>query len=171
MLIADKNRVDLPEVDGLAVLADVGARTRIVVLSGVDDASVITRAVLAGALGYLVYGQFEPSELAGIVRRAAAGQPYLTATATAALVDGLRRAASGPVPPLFDALTTREREVVELVARGLTNSDIAYQLAVSVKTVKNHLHHIFERLGVTDRKAAAQLWHGHFTAPVGDYPG
>jgi DNA-binding NarL/FixJ family response regulator len=160
--------VDLPEVDGVTVLIDAGERTRLVVLSGVDDAAVITRAVLAGALGYLVYGQFEPAELAGIVRRAAAGQPYLTTTATAALMDRLRGTAL-PLPGGgVDGLTAREREVVELVARGLSNSDIADELSVSVKTVKNHLHHIFERLGVTDRKAAARIWHGHFST-VGGY--
>ena len=145
----------LPGLDARAIPAQIAEAAGVVMVSAADDRAAIARAVGAGALSYLVHGQFDLGELAGIVRLAAAGQPYLTPSASAAVVEYFRRDA-GLAP--YGGLTAREREVMDLVAQGLSNQDVADQLAVSIKTVKNHLHRVFRQLNVTDRRSASDVW-------------
>ena len=147
----------LPGLDGQRGPARVTEAAGVVMISAVEDRDTIARAVGAGVLSYLVHGQFDLTELAGIVRRAATGQLYLTASASAAVMEFVRRDAGlGP----HGGFTAREREVMDLVAQGLSNQDVAEKLAVSIKTVKNHLHRVFRQLRVTDRRSARDVWFG-----------
>lgn len=139
---------------GLTVPDELVKVSRVVVITEVDEFAAIARVMAAGALSYLVYGQFEPSVLPAVVRQAAAGRPCLTAEAASAVVNWVRR----DVHAGRDGLTAREREVMDLLAEGLSNQDIAERLTVSVKTVKNHLHRAFRQLHVADRGAARALW-------------
>ena len=118
---------------------------RVLVLTTYDDDADIVHAVEAGATGYLLK-DVPREDLFAAVRAAARGETVLAPTVAAKLMRGLRQDA--------EALTDRERDVLRLVAKGLTNRAIARALHVSEATVKSHLVHAYGKLGVDDRTAA-----------------
>jgi DNA-binding NarL/FixJ family response regulator len=144
--------IEMPGVDGVEATRRIGSaapRTAVVILTTFADRARITRALDAGAAGYLLKDA-EPSELIDGIRAAAAGSTPVSprvATRLATPVDD-------PVP---SSLTPREREVLALVAEGLANKQIARRLGIAEKTVKAHLTRVFAALDVTDRTQAA-LW-------------
>ncbi|HET8615215.1 MAG TPA: response regulator transcription factor [Actinomycetales bacterium] len=159
--------VRMPGGDGLDVLPEVAAQTRVLMLTQTDDDDTIVDALRRGAVGYLVYGQFDPTSLAVAVLGAARGEAALSPVAGRAVQRSLMRPV--PVEPLADdparhvpwaQLSEREVEVMTLVAAGLTNTEIATRLFLSVKTVKNHLNRIFPKLMVTTRSQAIARWVG-----------
>ena len=141
--------LQMPEMDGATATAEIAARfpgTRVLVLTTYDADADILRAVEAGATGYLL--KDTPRErLFPAIRAAARGETVLAPTVATRLVSRMRR-------PAEEALTAREIEVLELVARGSSNADIAAALFISEATVKTHLLHTFAKLGVDDRTAA-----------------
>ena len=141
--------LQMPEMDGATATAEITARfpaTRVLVLTTYDTDADILRAVEAGATGYLL--KDTPRErLFPAIRAAARGETVLAPTVATRLVSRMRR-------PAQEALTSREVEVLELVARGSSNADIAAALFISEATVKTHLLHTFAKLGVDDRTAA-----------------
>jgi DNA-binding NarL/FixJ family response regulator len=139
----------MPGGDGVSATESMLSKVpgvRIVVLTTYEADRDILRAIEAGASGYLLKDT-SPSELAGAVRAAARGETVLAPSVASTLVRQVRK----PAPP---ALSARESEVLRLVARGLTNADIAKQLYISEATVKTHLLRVFNKLDVTDRTAA-----------------
>jgi len=144
----------MPVMDGIEatrriVSAHDGA-VSVVVLTSFADREQVIEALDAGASGYLLKDA-EPEELVRGIRAAARGEAPLAPRAAREVL----AARSAPRP---DAeLSTREREVLVLVARGLPNKRIARELEISEKTVKAHLTSVFQRIGVTDRTQAA-LW-------------
>jgi DNA-binding NarL/FixJ family response regulator len=141
--------LQMPGMDGATATAGITARfpaTRVLVLTTYDTDADILRAVEAGATGYLL--KDTPRErLFPAIRSAARGETVLAPTVATRLVRRMRRPAS-------EALTSREVEVLELVARGASNADIAAALFISEATVKTHLLHAYAKLGVDDRTAA-----------------
>lgn len=139
----------MPEVDGVTAISEL-VRTdphiRVLVLTTYDTDDLIVGAVEAGAVGYLLKDT-DPATLRDAVRRAARGETVLSPPVAARLVGQLRR-------PDATSLTARELEILGLVAEGFTNADIAAQLHVGRATVKTHLAHVFDKLGVSDRTAA-----------------
>jgi DNA-binding NarL/FixJ family response regulator len=135
-------------VDGAAttaVLRSLPEPPRVLVLTTYDTEADILAAIDAGAAGYLLKDA-PPDELFRAVRGTARGETVLAPAVAATLV---RRASSpGPV------LTEREVEILELLARGLANKEMAKQLLVSEATVKSHLSHIYTKLGVETRAGA-----------------
>jgi len=118
----------------------------VLVLTTYDTDADILRAVEAGATGYLL--KDAPRErLFPAIRSAARGETVLAPTVATRLVNRMR-------VPAEEALTSREIEVLELVARGSSNAEAAASLFISEATVKTHLLHIFGKLGVDDRTAA-----------------
>ena len=105
---------------------------------------MISAAVQAGALGYLVHGNFSEDELLSAVRMAARGFGTFSAQAVAALSRPVATAASRAAAY---GLSEREADVMELVAQGAANTAVARELFISEKTVKNHINHIFAKLG------------------------
>lgn len=133
-------------VDATARIVAAHPRVRVLVLTTYDTETDVLRAVEAGASGYLLKDTPAP-ELRRAVRATAEGQTVLAPAVAARLVRQTRQA---PV----EALSARELEVLDLVARGATNRDIGRALHVSEATVKSHLVHAFTKLGVNDRTAA-----------------
>jgi two-component system, NarL family, nitrate/nitrite response regulator NarL len=140
----------LPVLDGIAVVRAVvrdGLATRVVILSAYDDAELVWAALEAGAAGYLTKDA-RREEITDGVMAAARGETVLAPSLAGALAGEVRRRAGTPV------LTSREREALDGLARGLSAPAIARELVLSTATVKTHLQHLYEKLGVSDRAAA-----------------
>jgi DNA-binding NarL/FixJ family response regulator len=139
----------MPGMDGVAAItrmAELGVDARVLVLTTYDTESHVLPAIEAGATGYLL--KDAPSDdLLHAVRAAARGETVLAPSVAAHVVGRIRRPAEEPLSP-------REVEVLELVAQGSTNRQIAAALFISEATVKTHLLHIYDKLGVNDRAAA-----------------
>jgi DNA-binding NarL/FixJ family response regulator len=142
----------MPEGDGLEALRRIrtGQGTpRVVVLTSFPADDRVVAAMRAGAAGYLLKDA-QPAELLAAIRSAHSGGSPMHPEAAARLVGELRRP-----PDAAAELTAREREVLELVARGMPNKAIALRLSLSEKTVKAHVSAILRKLDVTDRTQAA----------------
>ena len=143
----------MPGVDGASATASIvaaGQGTRVLVLTTYETDDHILAAIEAGASGYLLKAAPQAEILAGI-RAVAAGETVLAPSIAAKLVSRVRADAASVAPP---ALSPREREVLTLVAAGRSNPEIARDLYIGEATVKTHLLHAFEKLGVNDRTRA-----------------
>ena len=149
--------IRMPGMDGLEatrrITADAAlSGTRVVVLTTFETDETVFEALRAGASGFLLK-DVRPAELLDALRLVAAGEALLSPGATRRLIEAYVRvpamgaAASGAV----DVLTGREREVLGLVAMGLSNGEIAERLVVSGATVKTHMTHLLRKLGARDR--------------------
>ena len=143
----------LPGLDGVGVLRELrdrGGRVRSLVLTSAADHALVALAMQAGAAGFL-YKDVDPDALVRAVRSVHDGHTLLGPEAAGLLVSGGRAAAVSGI----DALTSREREVLALLADGRSNREIARLLRVSEKTVKTHVSSVLAKLGVADRPQAA----------------
>jgi DNA-binding NarL/FixJ family response regulator len=139
----------MPGVDGVSairMLAERGSPAHILVLTTFDLDSYVLPAIEAGATGYLLKDA-PRDELLRAARAAANGESVLSPSVASRLVDQVRN-------PQRDELSPRELEILRLVASGTTNREIAKTLFISEATVKTHLLHLYEKLGVRDRAAA-----------------
>ena len=155
--------VRMPVMDGVAAAGPLSERSKVLMLSYSEDEHLVTGAIRNGAVGYLVHGRFDPDELEARIRAVARGEMVLSPSVTPAVFDALRRApgpANDEAEEGLGALTAREREVLNLLARGLSNREIAEQLVITNKTVKNHLSRIYEKIGAHSRSEAIALWLG-----------
>jgi DNA-binding NarL/FixJ family response regulator len=145
--------LSMPNLDGIAatrVITNDHEEVRVLVLTSHSDRDRILDAFDAGATGYFLKDA-DPEDLAKAVRSAARGETPVDPRAASVLL--ARREAARPATDLTD----REMDVLVLVAEGLPNKLIARKLGISEKTVKTHLTHVFQRIGVSDRTQAA-LW-------------
>jgi NarL family two-component system response regulator LiaR len=141
---------------GIAATRDIRAAsptTQVVLLTSFDDAQQIVAAVQAGALSCLLK-DVDADSLADAVRKAAHGEAVLHPRVAGHLMDALRRGAL-PATQVLESLSQREREVLGLIADGLSNQQIAEQLGIGEKTVKTHVSNVLAKLGVADRTQAA----------------
>ncbi len=139
----------MPDTDGVEATKAIRERcpgVAVLVLTTFDTDEAIVQAVDAGASGYMLKDA-PTHELVDAVRRAAAGETVLAAPISQRILERMRATTS-------TALTTREIEVLREVARGNTNASIAESLHIGQATVKTHLLHIYDKLGVSDRAAA-----------------
>lgn len=146
--------LSMPVLDGVQATRSIRSlhpECRVVVLTSFGEHSRIVDALDAGADGYLLK-HADPQEIFAAIRAAAAGGAPLDPQVARTLLS-----ARSAAPAAGEQLTAREREVLELVASGLANKQIARKLGISERTVKAHLTNIFQRIGVTDRTQAA-LW-------------
>jgi DNA-binding NarL/FixJ family response regulator len=144
----------MPKVDGVEAMQRLrrrGSASRVIVLTSFADDERRLPAIQAGAAGYLLKN-VQPKELVRAVRAAHDGEVLLDPGVAARLVDAI---AQRPGEEPAGQLTQREREVLELIGRGLSNKRIALELGVSEKTVKTHVGHVLAKLGVADRTQAA----------------
>lgn len=150
--------VRMPGTDGITAAAALAPGCRVLMLTFDDDEETVATALRAGATGFLVHGQQAAEHLGEAVRRVHRGEAVLGAAATTVVMSALRAApASDDLARRFD-LTRREAEVIALLAKGLANGEIAQSLFVTRKTVKNHLHNAYAKLGVGSRAEAIALW-------------
>jgi DNA-binding NarL/FixJ family response regulator len=155
--------VRMPVMDGVAAAKPLSEHSKVLMLSYSEEEPLVTGAIANGASGYLVHGRFEPEELEMRIKAIARGEMVLSPAVTPAVFDALRRA-PGPANDEREeglgSLTAREREVLNLLARGHSNREIAEELVITNKTVKNHLSRIYEKIGVHSRAEAIALWLG-----------
>ncbi len=146
----------MPRLDGVEAMRALRSRVpraRVVVLTSFLDDERLLPAIQAGAAGYMLKNA-EPAELARAIRAAVDGETLIDPAVAARLVHAI---ADRPHLPEPDALTRREREVLELITRGRSNKRIALELGIAEKTVKTHVGHLLAKLGVADRTQAALL--------------
>jgi DNA-binding NarL/FixJ family response regulator len=151
--------IRMPNLDGLQAtkqLMAAGSASRVVILTTFDLDEYVYQALTAGASGFLLKNA-PPEQLIGAVRVVAAGDALLAPSITRRVIQQFARL---PPPGGTDALaglTERERQVLQLVARGLSNAEIAAELFVSDATVKSHVAHLLSKLGLRDRVQAVVL--------------
>ena len=155
--------VRMPVMSGVEAAGPLAARAKVLMLSYSEEEELVTGALRNGAAGYLVHGRFEPDDLAERIRAVARGEMVLSPAVTPAVFEALRRA-PGPENDAQEtglgSLTAREREILNHLARGRSNREIAEELFITPKTVKNHLSRSYEKLGVHSRGEAIALWLG-----------
>ncbi len=153
--------IRMPSMDGLEatrrVMAGPSPQPRVVILTTFDLDEYVFEALQAGASGFLLKDT-PPEHLAAGIRTVAAGESLLAPSVTMRLVESFVRANErAPRPPELDELTPRELEILGLIARGLSNAEIAEQLVVSATTVKTHVARVLAKLGLRDRVQAVVL--------------
>jgi DNA-binding NarL/FixJ family response regulator len=142
--------ISMPGLNGLEVAAQVGQkhrRTRCIILSMHVDDEYIRRALAAGAAGYLLKNS-DRQELQMAVRAAARGETWLTPEVSTRVAAAWTRGEAPRAEGSFELLTPRQREVLQLIAEGLSTKEIAGRLDLSVKTVETHRTELMERLGI-----------------------
>jgi len=150
--------VRMPDLDGIGAtgeLARVAPTVRVLILTTFEQDDYVFGALRAGASGFLLK-RARPEELIAAVHTIAAGEALLSPSVTRLVID---RMAQQPTPELADqvrlaALTAREREVLALIARGLSNREIAAALAVEESTIRTHVKRLLMKLGLRDRVQA-----------------
>lgn len=150
--------IRMPGMDGVETtqrIVDKYPKTKVIALTTFDDDDAVVSALQAGALGYLLKDASK-DELFAAIQIVNQGEYYLPPRITAKVVNALNRIRKNRqnIMDSFHLLSRREMEVLELLGSGLSNAEIASQLVITIGTVKNHVTHIFEKLGVNDRMQA-----------------
>jgi DNA-binding NarL/FixJ family response regulator len=154
VVVMDLHMPRLNGIDATRRVLEVAPSTGVLVLTMLEGDESVFAAMRAGARGYVLKGA-DRGEIERALRAVASGQVVFSAGVAARVLAWFRTggAARESLAP-FPELTEREREVLTLVARGLTNTEIASRLVVSGKTVRNHVSNVFAKLHVTDRASA-----------------
>lgn len=147
--------VRMPEMDGIEATRRIGAdpgtaSSRVLILTTFDLDEYVYAALRAGASGFLVKDSSAADLLHGI-RLVAAGEALLAPRVTRRLISAFTGRGPATAPRGLDGITVREREVLELIARGLSNAEIAERLYLGVGTVKTHIGRLLSKLGARDR--------------------
>jgi DNA-binding NarL/FixJ family response regulator len=143
----------MPEKDGLGVLEEVNfdsLPTRVIVLTAAEDDRDVVRVMRLGARG-VVLKQSASDLLLKSIRKVSDGEIWLDNRMTAEVIDAFKKSSESGQRREKPLLSDREKEIVQLVAQGFRNREIGEKLFISEQTVKNHLHNIFDKLGVSDR--------------------
>jgi DNA-binding NarL/FixJ family response regulator len=152
--------IRMPELDGIAATREITARhpARVLVLTTYDLDEYVYDALQAGASGFLLKDT-PPAQLVDGIRAVAGGEALLAPTITRRLIEEFARlgATRRARPPELDELTPRELEVLRLLARGMSNAEIAATLVLGDTTVKTHVTHVLGKLGLRDRVQAVVL--------------
>jgi len=156
--------IRMPVLDGIAaterlIVRDVA--TRVLLLTTFDDNDSLFRGLRAGTSGFLLKSS-PPEELVRAIRTIAAGDALLSPAVTRRVIGEFARTRMGHAPPrALGELTPREREVLELLARGLSNAEIAARLVISDETVKTHVARVLMKLSLRDRVQAVVFAYEH----------
>ncbi len=152
--------VAMPGIDGIEAtrrILHLNPNLGIIIVTMVEDTDSVFAAMRAGARGYVLKGAHH-DEMLRAIRAVATGQAVFGSAIASRMMNYFQSldASSSSAPPslAFPELTHREREVLELIARGINNAEIAEQLSISLKTVSNHITSIFSKLQIADRAQA-----------------
>jgi DNA-binding NarL/FixJ family response regulator len=153
--------IRMPELDGLEatrriIAADPAAR--ILILTTFDLDEYVYEALRAGASGFVLKDD-PPEQLLAAIRTVAAGDALLSPAVTRRVIEQFTRVGRPVPPPALEELTERELDVLRLVARGLSNAEIGRELFIGETTVKTHVTHILQKLGLRDRVQAVVFVH------------
>jgi DNA-binding NarL/FixJ family response regulator len=151
--------IRMPNLDGLQASKQIMAtvsRSRVLILTTFDLDEYVYQALAAGASGFLLKNA-PPEQLIDAVRVVAAGDALLSPSNTRRVIEQFTRLPPPGGTDVLEGLTDREREVLKLVARGMSNAEIAAQLFVSDATVKSHVAHLLAKLQLRDRVQAVVL--------------
>jgi DNA-binding NarL/FixJ family response regulator len=164
----------MPRLDGIEATRRLAAShpgVGVVALTTYADDETVVQALQAGARGYLTKDA-GAEQIRSAVERVAAGEAAIDPAVQQQLITAVRRGEAPPCPDgdeLPDGLTPREAEVLELIAAGLSNGEIADRLVVSGATVKSHVNHLFAKIGARDRaQAVAYAYQHELVAPTDD---
>jgi DNA-binding NarL/FixJ family response regulator len=157
ILLLDLKMPQMDGLDALQVLQQSNSRTKVIVLTASEDKNEFVQAMKLGCSG-IVLKQTAPELIVKSIRKVNGGEIWLDSHTTAAVMrqfaspnDVSGPATGGTKPRERSPLSQREREIVQLVAQGFKNKEMAEKMFISEQTVKNHLHNIFDKLGVSDR--------------------
>ncbi len=151
--------IRMPELDGLEATRRIlaaDASARVLVLTTFDLDEYVYEALRIGASGFVLKDD-PPEQLIAAVRTVAAGDALLSPAVTRRVIRRFTRTPRSDPPKGFDELTDRERDIFRLIAEGLSNPEIAQRLYIGETTVKTHVTHVFQKLGVRDRVQAVVL--------------
>lgn len=149
--------VRLPDGNGIELckqLKAINPDVRVIILTSAEDDEIVLGAVLSGASGYLIK-DIKNMELLAAIRRVASGENLLDANAVSTLTSRLR-SINNPASEIYE-LTEQEQRVLEFIGKGLTNREIAQQMFLAEKTVKNYVSTLLRKLGLERRTQAAAL--------------
>lgn len=169
--ILDARLADGNGVDVCRDIRSADPSIRALILTSYEDDEALIAAIMAGAAGY-VLKQIRCDDLVAAVRWVAAGRSLLDPIVTQTVMEHIRNPRH--VPEQLEVLTEQERNILALVADGLTNRQIAAQMSLAEKTVKNYVSHLLSKLGLERRTQAAILavrLRNEPTGPVGSQPG
>jgi DNA-binding NarL/FixJ family response regulator len=162
--------VRLPDGSGIEACREIRAarsETRVVMLTSYPDEEAVLSAIIAGASGYLLK-QIRGRELVSALEAVGRGESLLDSAVTEKVLERVRRVASGTATDELAELTSQERKILLLVADGKTNKEIAAEVFLSDKTVKNYVSSILSKLNLQRRAQAAAFVAKHHLVPPGD---
>ena len=151
--------IRMPELDGLEATRRILAadeQARILILTTFDLDEYVYESLRAGASGFVLKDD-PPEQLLAAIRTVAAGEALLSPAVTRRVIERFTRIPDPAPPPGLEELTERELDVFRLVARGLSNAEIGQELYISETTVKTHITHVLQKLGLRDRVQAVVL--------------
>lgn len=142
--------VRMPEMDGIEATRRIGMASRVLIVTMFDLDAYVYDALRAGASGFLLKDT-PPADLLAGIRVVAQGEALLAPTVTRRLIEEFARTPATPAIRGLDGVTEREREVLTLIARGLSNAEISVHLQLSLATVKTHISRLLAKLEARDR--------------------
>lgn len=153
----------MPDMNGVEAITQIfksNPRARILVLTSMEDEEHVTAAIQAGALGY--FPKTAPRQyLLEAIRKVADGVPYMPVGITMKLFEGLRKTKTMPQGDPQITITSRQREIMMLLAEGKTDEEMANILSLQESTVRAHIHQIGQRLGTENRSQIVAYVHNH----------
>ncbi len=153
VILMDLHMPDVNGIEATRTIMHTSPQTRILVLTMFEDDDSVFAALRAGARGYLLKGA-DKAEIVRAIQAVSRGEAIFGPTIAQRLMAFFAADLQSALPPPLPELTDREREILTLIAQGSSNTAIADQLVVSLKTVRNHVSNIFSKLQVVDRQAA-----------------
>jgi DNA-binding NarL/FixJ family response regulator len=151
--------IRMPELDGLSAakqILEADDEARVLILTTFDHDEYVYEALRIGASGFVLKDD-PPEQLIGAIRTIAQGDALLSPSITKRVIEQFGRVPRPDPPSELSELTSREREILKLIAQGLSNAEIAEQLVIGETTVKTHVTHIFQKLNLRDRVQAVVL--------------